>query len=46
VAAGGLILLRARRTYARDVATAAASVEAAAGGPDKPSGNGDARSAR
>lgn len=29
VAAGGLILLRARHTYARDVATAAASIDAA-----------------
>jgi hypothetical protein len=34
VALGGIILLRARRTYPRDVATATASIEAASQAPD------------
>src|SRR5579884_3578773 len=45
VAAGGLILLRARHTYARDVATAAASVDAASARPSEPSARGDTRQA-
>ncbi len=45
VAAGGLILLRARHTYARDVATAASSVDAASARPSEPSARGDTRQA-
>jgi MFS family permease len=45
VASGGLILLRARRTYARDVATAAASMHASAGQPGRASGHRTARQA-
>jgi predicted MFS family arabinose efflux permease len=45
VAAGGLILLRARHTYPRDVATAAASIEATSARPTRSSERDCARQA-
>lgn len=43
VASAGLILLRARRTYARDVATASASIDSSTPRPRRTSGHVDAR---